>query len=406
MPQPAVRRILLVAPNMSRHMGGEALKALQIHLELRAMGYEVRQVTHDRVRTELTRDYPDLRVDYGADSPMQMRMNALGLGQALAFWNAWQLHRVAERVAAEWKPDIVHFTAPISPVLPRFRFPGQPMVIGPINGNVTHPPAFRDRETREKAMGARLLWPAQTIIGGLFRGKRDALLLVSGGERTERALRYAGCRPDRMIATLDSGIPDALLDRAPLVHDRVNHRFVFLGRLVRYKGCDLALRALAAAAPETRLDVIGDGGERAALEALAASLGVADRVAFLGWVKPGEPLYQQLAQYRALVMPSLAEANGIAFQEAMVLGLPVICVDWAGPQELLSGNEAVMIAPTGEAEVVAGVAAAMDRLATDPAAAGAMAARARDRAIATGFRWRDLLGRWTEVYARAVAEHR
>jgi glycosyltransferase involved in cell wall biosynthesis len=322
----------------------------------------------------------------------------------LGLLNAWQLHRRTMTVATDFDPDVVHYTSPISPVLPYFRLSGRAVVIGPLNGNVAHPPAFRDREPRGKLIGRWILAPLQAVLGQLFRGKREALLLVSGGERTVRALELGGCSRDRMVATLDCGIPDSLVDRTRITHDGVNRRFVHLGRLVAYKGCDLAIRAVAAADPGTTLDIIGDGEERAALEALVCDLSIEDRVTFMGWLPAGEALYDRLADYRGLVLPSLAEANGIAFQEAMMLGLPIICVDWAGPKELLSSEHAIMVAPTGQDEVVAGVAAAMNELGSDGDRAEALAARAHRRAMDLGFRWRDLLGRWQDVYRRAIAQ--
>jgi glycosyltransferase involved in cell wall biosynthesis len=246
----------------------------------------------------------------------------------------------------------------------------------------------------------------QLVLGGLFRGKREAFILAAGGERTMHALRLGGCSPDRLVPTLDSGVPDALVDRAPRAQQGYDPSCVFLGRLVAYKGCDLAIRAIAAARDRRlTLDVLGDGPERAALEALAAELGVADRVRFEGWVQPGPALYDRLSAYRVLVMPSLAEANGIAFQEAMTLGVPIVCVDWAGPHELLTADDAILVEPTDQASVVAGIADALDTLASDPAAADRLAINARARANATGFRWRDLLTRWEEIYRRAARVH-
>lgn len=396
-----IRRVLLVAPNISRRMGGEGIKALQIHRELKAMGHEVRQVTHARVRDEMRSDQPDLAIDYVEDGPTQVWLHRLRARPLLALLNAWQLHRLAVRVADGFLPDIVHFTSPISPVLPYFRMPGRAVVIGPLNGNVTHPPAFRDREPAGKAIGAAILKPLQWLLGRSFRGKRDALLLVSGGDRTAAALLLGGCDEDRLIRTLDCGIPDALVDRPRVTHAGVNRSFVHLGRLVPYKGCDLAIRALARADAGATLDIIGDGPSRDALAALAGQLGLGERVRFVGWMPTGPALHDRLSGYRALVMPSLAEANGIAFQEAMVLGLPVICVDWAGPQELLTADEAIMIPPDGDEAVVAALAAAMDRLGQDGAFADGLAERARAKAMALGFRWRDLLGRWQDVYRLA-----
>lgn len=400
------KRILLVAPNLSRHMGGEALKALQIHLELRAMGYRVRQVAHARVRDEMARDHSELDIAYVEDDKLQAWLYRARIGPALGLLNAWQLHRLAVRTAAAFAPFVVHFTSPISPVLPYFRFPGFAVVIGPLNGNVTHPPAFSDREPRGKAFGSRILRPMQWVLGSLFRGKREAFILVAGGDRTTQALRLGGCSPDRLVPSLDSGVPDALVDREPQRQAGYNPAFVFLGRLVAYKGCDLAIRAIAAAADSRlELDILGDGDERGALEDLAAALGVRDRVRFEGWVQPGPALYDRLRGYRGLLMPSLAEANGIAFQEAMTLGIPIVCIDWAGPQELLTSADAILVAPTDRDAVVAELAAAIDRLAADPAAADALATNARNRALATGFRWRDLLRRWEDVYRRAAHAH-
>jgi len=396
-----IRRVLLVAPNISRRMGGEGIKALQIHRELKAMGHDVRQVTHARVRDEMRADQPDLAIDYVEDGPTQVWLHRLRAKPLLALLNAWQLHRLAARVADGFDPDIVHFTSPISPVLPYFRMPGRSVVIGPLNGNVTHPPAFRDREPASKAIGAGILKPLQWLLGRLFRGKREALLLVSGGDRTVAALLLGGCDEGQLVRTLDCGIPDALVDRPRVVHAGVNRSFVHLGRLVPYKGCDLAIRALARADAGATLDIIGDGPSRGDLAALAQRLGLGERVRFIGWMPTGPALHDRLSGYRGLVMPSLAEANGIAFQEAMVLGLPVICIDWAGPQELLTADEAIMIPPDGDEAVVAALAAAMDRLGQDGGFADRLAERARAKAMTLGFRWRDLLGRWQDVYRRA-----
>jgi hypothetical protein len=106
------KRILLVAPNLSRHMGGEALKALQIHLELRALGYRVRQIAHARVRNEMSRDHPELDIVYVEDDWLQSSLYRAGILPALGLLNAWQLHRLAVRTARSFGPWVVHFTHP------------------------------------------------------------------------------------------------------------------------------------------------------------------------------------------------------------------------------------------------------------------------------------------------------
>jgi glycosyltransferase involved in cell wall biosynthesis len=398
-------RLLLIAPNVSRNMGGEAFKALMIALEWRARGAEVRQITHARVRIELERDYPQLDMVYVEDGWLQILFHRLRLTPALLLLNAWQLNRAARHEARDFAPDVVHFTSPISPVLPYFAVPGYPVVIGPLNGNVSHPPSFAHREPWSKRLGKLSLWPAQKLLGALFPAKRAAQLLVSGGERTAEALALAGCSRDRMTFTADSGVPPELAERPAIEHVGENFAFVFLGRLVRYKAADIAIRALQHSDPRCTLDIIGRGPEETNLRGLVDQLGLSERVRFLGWVPPGEALYDRLSGYRGLLLPSLAEANGIVFQEAMMLGLPIAALRWAGPEQLLDGLDSMLIEPPDEDRVVLELGAAITRLATEPDLAQHLADVGRDRAD-RAFRWDVLLDQWETAYAAAVRSGR
>jgi len=101
---------------------------------------------------------------------------------------------------------------------------------------------------------------------------------------------------------------------------------LFVGRLVGYKGVEVLLRALPGLDADTV--IVGDGPRRAALESMAAELGVSDRVQFLGAVGDDE----LLAWYHAcdaLVLPSITrqEAFGMVQLEAMLCGRPVVSTD-------------------------------------------------------------------------------
>ena len=390
-------RILLVAPNVSMQMGGEALKALHIMTGLRDLGLEVIQLTHARVRNELAGMQTGIDIRYIEDGPMQIGLHKLHFNWPLAALSSWLLHRAARKIAQKANVDIVHFTSPISPTLPYFGITGAPVVIGPLNGNILHPPAFMHRETRTKKLGAAILSPFQKIIGSLFRGKRHATLLVSGGERTVQALLLAGCSRQQIVHTLDSGVDIGISGQPRLAHKGENYRFVFAGRLIRYKACDLVIRALQHA-PQAELDVVGDGDERAALELLAQAESVADRVHFHGWVTPGEPMRAILSKARSFLFPTLAEANGIVVQEAMMIGLPVVAVNWGGPAALLDADTGILIEPVSENHVILESAAAMIKLGSDAAEAERLSANARAAAEKAGFAWADLLDDWVELY--------
>src|SRR5580698_10531914 len=140
--------VILVSPNVSEQMGGEAIKALQIYLELKRQGIRVHQVTHDRVKPELDRKYPDMEVSYVKNSKLEQTINRIG--PLTPFLNAiflWKTTRRAKQTLKEYPGSVIHFTSPVSPVLPYFRMPGARVVIGPINGNIHYPPAFRSRES-------------------------------------------------------------------------------------------------------------------------------------------------------------------------------------------------------------------------------------------------------------------
>jgi glycosyltransferase involved in cell wall biosynthesis len=94
----------------------------------------------------------------------------------------------------------------------------------------------------------------------------------------------------------------------------------------RYKGNDRVIRALPSVLtryPDALYLVVGDGDDRPRLEALAAELGVTEKVRFVGLVSSEElPDYFRVAD--VFVMPSRGEGFGIVFLEAMACGIPVI----------------------------------------------------------------------------------
>ena len=201
-----------------------------------------------------------------------------------------------------------------------------------------------------------------------------------------------------MRASLDSGIPDALRERPVVEHRGANFRFVHNGRLVPHKGTDLAIRAVARTKHPVELDIIGRGPTLDGLKRLVGELKLEDRVHFIDWFKDHEEMHRAIRQYRAFVFPSLAEANGIVVQEAMMVGLPVICADWGGPSLLVTPETGIAIAPTSEEALIDGLAGAMGRLGADGELADRMARAGRQEALDRGFSWSDLIEHWISIY--------
>jgi glycosyltransferase involved in cell wall biosynthesis len=135
-----------------------------------------------------------------------------------------------------------------------------------------------------------------------------------------------------------------------------------VARLNPQKGFDLLLKAWAASAQRrtSTLRILGDGPQHAELEALAASLGIADRVEFAGFVSDKAPHW---ARASAFVLSSRYEGFPNALCEAMAAGLPCVSFDCpSGPADLIRDGENGILVPP---EDIAGLAAALDRVAGD-----------------------------------------
>ena len=109
------------------------------------------------------------------------------------------------------------------------------------------------------------------------------------------------------------------------------------GRLVKRKGFDFLLKSLAKVNKVHAL-IIGDGPEKNNLQELAISLGLLDRVHFLGFVTE-EKKFQYLSQSDVYILSSVHEGFGIVLQEAMQIGLPIISTDNGGQIDLINENE-------------------------------------------------------------------
>jgi glycosyltransferase involved in cell wall biosynthesis len=167
-------------------------------------------------------------------------------------------------------------------------------------------------------------------------------------------------------------------------------RLLAMGRLHPNKGFDVALRALAQL-PSAHLSIAGEGPERAALEALARELGVAQRVAFLGWRGDTAAL---LAAAEVFVCSSRHEPLGNIVLEAWSAGRPVVALASQGPLELIADGVDGVIVPATDPGALA---TAIARLLDDPARAAALGAAGRAAYLrdftrdAVVARWRDFL---------------
>jgi glycosyltransferase involved in cell wall biosynthesis len=144
--------------------------------------------------------------------------------------------------------------------------------------------------------------------------------------------------------------------------------FVYVGRLLHWKGVHLAIRALAEtrkSVPEATLTIIGCGPDEHWLRKVAQKFNVEHAVIFTGQLSR-QILINLLSNYTAFIFPSLHDSGGMAVLEALSAGLPVVCLDLGGPGVMVN-DLCGFVVPTkdaNEAQLVTGLANSMISLGT------------------------------------------
>ena len=386
-----MKRVLLVAENASTKLGGEAILPYHYMRLLRALGYDAHLIAHERCRADLQELFPDdlNRLHFVRDTELQKLLFRLSrfvprrVGEATFGLATTLLTEMAQRSILRplvVEGTVIHQPIPVGPRFPSLLFGlGAPVLMGPLNGGMEYPPAFRGTEsvaTRTFVIVARKLSDA---FNALLPGKRRAAMIMVANERTRLALP-SGLQ-GQVRELVENGVDMAIWDaaREPSSKESRSNRFVFIGRLVDWKALDLVIDAVRQV-PEAVLDIIGDGAMRPHWQALAASTGVGDRVNFLGWQTQSE-CARHLSGCTALVLPSLYECGGAVVLEAMAMARPVIATAWGGPLDYLTDDCGILIPPTSRPALVNGFAEAMQRLISFPGLRDEMGRVGRERLL-------------------------
>jgi glycosyltransferase involved in cell wall biosynthesis len=174
--------------------------------------------------------------------------------------------------------------------------------------------------------------------------------------------------------------------------------------LVHYKGVDVLIRAfaaLSAAFPTYRLKLVSDGPQRAEYEALTRSLGIAERVEFLG-IQQRPQVATLLKDCTIFVLPSRSDSEsfGIAVAEAMALDRPVIVSRVGGLPELVDDEATGLLVPPGDVQALE---AALRRLLGDAPARRRLGA-AGGRKVRANFLWSNTQSRYEAALRGVLAQ--
>ena len=250
--------------------------------------------------------------------------------------------------------DIVHRITPVSPTAPSYlakklKDINVPLVVGPLNGGVAWPKEFPEMQKKEKEWLNKIR-DFYKILPGYKSLRKNASAIICGSKATLEQMPSS--IQNKLIYQPENAIDIERFSLKNSICNEPHLKFAFVGRLVPYKGCDMAIEAIANLAKQGKVtfDIYGNGPEEAKLAGLIKTLKLEDSVTLHGFV-PNTELQQKLVNADMFLFPSIREFGGGVVLEAMALGIVPIVLDYAGPAELVN-NECGYLIPMNKREII------------------------------------------------------
>ncbi len=215
------------------------------------------------------------------------------------------------------------------------------------------------RTTCHRAASSYCIFPCMAVIA---RNRQGNLPIKWAGFTTHRKQLELSKRCDRLVVyseysktelirngfepnKIQIHVPIRCWNDGPIASFNDRNLILFAGQIIRGKGVDLLLRALAKVRVPFQCIILGDGNHRSQCQRLCARLNLADRVQFRGFV-PADELRQFYLDASVLTVPSVwPEPFGMVGPEAMLYGLPVIAFESGGISEWLTHGENGFLVP-------------------------------------------------------------
>lgn len=300
--------------------------------------------------------------------------NLIGMYFHYIYWQ-WSAWRVAQKLDRTHQFDLVHHITYGSIQLGSFMYKlRKPFIFGPVGGGQRAPKALKryfgqywSREWLRDWVSTVL----QYINPGFYRAVKQAdKLIVANQDTLALARRLRPTRPIDMMCDMglyDSFMPPQPVER-PLVADGPL-KLLWVGRMLPRKALELTIQALGQVDPALPiiLTIVGGKGEMAdQVPHYIEQYGVTDRVHWAGHVT-----FQEVKEYYrqsdVFFFTSLRDTGPHQLLEAMAYSLPIVTIDLHGQAELVNKTTGIQVPVMTEAEVVAGLARAVEWIYAHPA---------------------------------------
>jgi len=275
---------------------------------------------------------------------------------------------------------------------------GVPVVIGPMNGGMSFPNAFKHMAGKSERILYNVIRVFSSIYNLLIPGKFFAKYLLVANQRTHDALPKF--RLGKVVEIVENGV-FSVVDSPKEVSQPSVINVLFVGRLVDWKAVDILIDAISRCQAPVKLTILGDGVLRSELEQYAQKKAV-NKVAFLGLVSHAETNdYYDKADI--FVLPSIRECGGAVVLEAMSRGLPVVATAWGGPMDYITNETGYLVEPKSREYMVEQFSSIIDQLALDPYKRYQLGQAAITR-IKEHFLWDKKTQEIITIYKKAVGD--
>ena len=403
--------ILIVCEHASNVYGGEAMLPLNyFRLLSKDPNNQVYLITHARVKASIEQltDIKQDHVFYMPDTKLHQvlnkysvllpdRISILTFGFLMHLLTQFYQWKLARKIVKIKNINILHEPAPVSAVLPSVMFClGVPVVIGPMNGGMTFPPAFNTMAGRFERVLYRLTRVLSTVFNILIPGKFFANILLVANQRTKDALPKL--RLGQVLEIVENGV-FSVVDVPKKVQVKPITDVLYVGRLVDWKAVDIAIDAINTCKSNVKLTILGDGQLKNELVQYAKKL-APNQIVFAGMV-PHEKTNQYYDEADIFILPSIRECGGAVVLEAMSRGLPAIVTAWGGPADYITNETGFLIEPKSRAFMIEQFALAIDRLAQQPNLRYEIGQAAINR-VKQHFMWDKKIQNMMQVYHQAI----
>lgn len=402
-----MKKILISAFCCAPNKGSDAEIGWQWGIGLEKGGYDVWVITRtfykDAIEKEIQRNHSCCRIHFiYYDMPLLLKVTSKIKIRNYFYYYLWQwgAYKFSKKKHDEQHFDIVHHVSWVSIRQPSFMGKlGIPFIFGPVAGGEKAPSALRNGY----ALRQKVVDKLRDIVNGMI--KLDPLMLstfkrasvIYATSKETQALipsQYRGKSQVKLAIALNNVLQKKMRPRSISENKKdTEFKILYVGRFLGWKGMHLGLAALKKmieVTPNARLTMVGKGPEEHNWKNLAHQLNIENHIDWIPWVEQSK-LSDFYHTADIFLFPSLHDSGGLVVLEAMMNGLPVICLDIGGPGVIVNQKcgFSIDIHHKTQSDVIHQLAQQMVLLSQDPNLKRQLSYGAVSRA--NEFQWKHLV---------------